>query len=109
MFVLHRSSHALGFEETIRQLEWHLAQCRDALYVKRGREALPDVIPGSLSRCLVPAVGQSTFGGWAKQHSKHTAGVGIVGETREEPYGRVAAFIDIAGNGRDLVEPRPSH
>ncbi len=34
------------------------------------------------------------------------AGVEFVGEPREEPYGRVAIFLDVAGNRWDLLGPR---
>ncbi|MGH2893466.1 MAG: VOC family protein [Solirubrobacteraceae bacterium] len=34
------------------------------------------------------------------------AGVQFVGEPREEPYGRVVVFLDIAGNRWDLLGPR---
>jgi catechol 2,3-dioxygenase-like lactoylglutathione lyase family enzyme len=34
------------------------------------------------------------------------AGVHFVGERREEPYGRVVVFHDIAGNPWDLLGPR---
>lgn len=34
------------------------------------------------------------------------AGVEFVGEPREEPYGRVAVFLDVAGNRWDLLGPR---
>ena len=33
------------------------------------------------------------------------AGVEFVGEPREEPYGRVAIFLDVAGNRWDLLGP----
>ena len=33
------------------------------------------------------------------------AGVELVGEPRQEPYGRVAVFLDIAGNRWDLLGP----
>jgi catechol 2,3-dioxygenase-like lactoylglutathione lyase family enzyme len=33
------------------------------------------------------------------------AGVQFVGEPREEPYGRVAVFLDISGNRWDLLGP----
>jgi len=36
------------------------------------------------------------------------AGVELVGEPRQEPYGRVAVFLDIAGNRWDLLGPRPA-
>ena len=36
-----------------------------------------------------------------------TAGVQFVGEPRDEPYGRVAVFVDVAGNRWDLLGPRP--
>src|ERR1700755_1771082 len=35
------------------------------------------------------------------------AGVEFVGEPREETYGRVAVFLDVAGNRWDLLGPRP--
>ena len=36
------------------------------------------------------------------------AGVEFLGEPREEPYGRVAVFRDVAGNRWDLLGPRPA-
>lgn len=36
------------------------------------------------------------------------AGVEFVGGPRDEPYGRVAVFLDIAGNRWDLLGPRPA-
>jgi catechol 2,3-dioxygenase-like lactoylglutathione lyase family enzyme len=36
-----------------------------------------------------------------------TAGVEFVSEPRDEPYGRVAVFIDVAGNRWDLLGPIP--
>jgi catechol 2,3-dioxygenase-like lactoylglutathione lyase family enzyme len=36
------------------------------------------------------------------------AGVEFVGEPRQEPYGDVAVFLDIAGNRWDLLGPRPA-
>ena len=35
------------------------------------------------------------------------AGVRFVGEPRDEPYGRVAVFLDVAGNRWDLLGPVP--
>ena len=35
------------------------------------------------------------------------AGVGFVSEPRDQPYGRVAVFVDVAGNRWDLLGPRP--
>jgi predicted enzyme related to lactoylglutathione lyase len=35
------------------------------------------------------------------------AGVSFVTAPRDEPYGRVAVFLDIAGNRWDLLGPRP--
>ena len=35
------------------------------------------------------------------------AGVEFVGEPRDEPYGRVVVFVDVAGNRWDLLGPRP--
>jgi catechol 2,3-dioxygenase-like lactoylglutathione lyase family enzyme len=34
------------------------------------------------------------------------AGVEFVGEPRDEPYGQVAVFLDVAGNRWDLLGPR---
>jgi len=36
-----------------------------------------------------------------------SAGVGFVTAPRTEPYGRVAVFLDIAGNKWDLIGPAP--
>lgn len=36
------------------------------------------------------------------------AGVEFVGAPRDEPYGRLVVFVDIAGNRWDLLGPRPS-
>ncbi len=35
------------------------------------------------------------------------AGVKFVTEPRQEPYGQVAVFLDVAGNRWDLLGPRP--
>ena len=41
-------------------------------------------------------------------HARMTAaGVQFVTTPRDEPYGRVAVFLDIAGNRWDLLGPRP--
>jgi catechol 2,3-dioxygenase-like lactoylglutathione lyase family enzyme len=36
------------------------------------------------------------------------AGVEFVGVPRDEPYGRVVVFVDVAGNRWDLLGPRPA-
>ena len=36
------------------------------------------------------------------------AGVELVGEPRQEPYGDVAVFLDVAGNRWDLLGPPPA-
>lgn len=36
------------------------------------------------------------------------AGVQFVGDPREEPYGQVVVFLDVAGNRWDLLGPRPA-
>lgn len=36
------------------------------------------------------------------------AGVEFVGQPRDEPYGRVVVFVDVAGNRWDLLGPVPS-
>lgn len=36
------------------------------------------------------------------------AGVEFISEPRQEPFGQVAVFLDIAGNRWDLLGPRPS-
>jgi catechol 2,3-dioxygenase-like lactoylglutathione lyase family enzyme len=38
-------------------------------------------------------------------HRMCEAGVEFVGEPRQEPYGRVAVFLDVAGNRWDLLGP----
>jgi catechol 2,3-dioxygenase-like lactoylglutathione lyase family enzyme len=38
----------------------------------------------------------------------HGAGVEFVGEPREEPYGWVVVFLDVAGNRWDLLGPPPA-
>jgi catechol 2,3-dioxygenase-like lactoylglutathione lyase family enzyme len=35
------------------------------------------------------------------------AGVRFVNDPRDEPYGRVVVFVDVAGNRWDLLGPRP--
>src|SRR3954471_13110862 len=37
----------------------------------------------------------------------HAHGVKFVTEPRDEPYGRVVVFFDVAGNRWDLLGPRP--
>jgi catechol 2,3-dioxygenase-like lactoylglutathione lyase family enzyme len=37
-----------------------------------------------------------------------SSGVEFITEPRQEPYGQVAVFLDIAGNRWDLLGPRPS-
>jgi len=45
---------------------------------------------------------------FAAQHQRMAdAGVRFVTEARSEPYGRVAVFLDIAGNKWDLLGPPP--
>ena len=36
------------------------------------------------------------------------AGVEFLGTPRDEPYGRVVVFVDVAGNRWDLLGPRPA-
>ena len=36
-----------------------------------------------------------------------SAGAEVFGEPRDEPYGRVVVFADVAGNRWDLLGPRP--
>ena len=38
----------------------------------------------------------------------HAAGVEFASEPRDEPYGRVAVFVDVSGNRWDLLGPRPT-
>jgi catechol 2,3-dioxygenase-like lactoylglutathione lyase family enzyme len=45
---------------------------------------------------------------FAAAHRRMTAaGVAFVGAPRDEPYGRVAVWLDIAGNRWDLLGPAP--
>jgi catechol 2,3-dioxygenase-like lactoylglutathione lyase family enzyme len=41
----------------------------------------------------------------AAHHRMRAGGVEFVGEPRTEPYGRVAVFLDVAGNRWDLLGP----
>ena len=43
----------------------------------------------------------------ARYAAMAAAGVTFVRPCRDEPYGRVAVFLDIAGNPWDLLGPRP--
>jgi catechol 2,3-dioxygenase-like lactoylglutathione lyase family enzyme len=73
--------HALGFE---------LVEDSPALRSRDGRPKRWVVVrPGSYDRM-------------------REAGVEFVGEPREEAYGRVAVFLDVAGNRWDLLGPRPA-
>ncbi|CAL9458417.1 hypothetical protein SUDANB121_02603 [Nocardiopsis dassonvillei] len=46
---------------------------------------------------------------FASAHARmEQAGVRFVTEPRDEPYGRVAVFLDIAGNRWDLLGPPPA-
>ena len=44
----------------------------------------------------------------ASYHRMHERGVEFVGEPRDEPYGRLVVFCDIAGNRWDLLGPAHS-
>jgi catechol 2,3-dioxygenase-like lactoylglutathione lyase family enzyme len=44
----------------------------------------------------------------ASYERMRAAGVEFVGEPREEPYGWVVVFVDVAGNRWDLLGPRPA-
>ena len=35
----------------------------------------------------------------------YDAAIEVVGEPRDEPYGRVAVLVDVAGNRRDVLGP----
>jgi len=43
----------------------------------------------------------------AQHRRMRAAGVRFVSEPRDEPYGRIAVFIDVAGNRWDLLGPDP--
>jgi catechol 2,3-dioxygenase-like lactoylglutathione lyase family enzyme len=43
----------------------------------------------------------------ARYERMRAAGVEFAGEPRDEPYGRVVVFVDVAGNRWDLLGPRP--
>jgi catechol 2,3-dioxygenase-like lactoylglutathione lyase family enzyme len=43
----------------------------------------------------------------ATHERMRAAGVELLGEPRDEPYGRVVVFVDVAGNRWDLLGPRP--
>ncbi len=43
---------------------------------------------------------------WRDYHALRSCGTLFEGEPRQEPYGTVAAFVDLYGNRWDLVEPK---
>jgi catechol 2,3-dioxygenase-like lactoylglutathione lyase family enzyme len=45
---------------------------------------------------------------WGSYDRMRRAGVEFAGEPRDEPYGLVAVFLDVAGNRWDLLGPRPA-
>jgi catechol 2,3-dioxygenase-like lactoylglutathione lyase family enzyme len=44
----------------------------------------------------------------ARYEHMRAAGVQFAGEPRDEPYGKVVVFVDVAGNKWDLLGSRPS-
>jgi catechol 2,3-dioxygenase-like lactoylglutathione lyase family enzyme len=63
------------------------------------RRAVGNQVAGRVGFFLRVADFDSTY------HRMLTAGVEFVTEPRDEPYGRVAVFLDIAGNRWDLLGP----
>jgi catechol 2,3-dioxygenase-like lactoylglutathione lyase family enzyme len=69
---------------------------------ERERRAVGDQFAGRVGLFLRV----DDFQGW---YDRMRAGsVEFVGEPRDEPYGRVAVFLDVAGNRWDLLGPRPA-
>ena len=66
---------------------------------ERQREAVGDQFAGRVGFCL-------EVDDFDAAHRRMTrAGVAFLGEPRTEPYGRVAVFLDVAGNKWDLLAP----
>jgi catechol 2,3-dioxygenase-like lactoylglutathione lyase family enzyme len=63
------------------------------------RRAVGNQVAGRVGFFLRVADFDSTY------HRMLTAGVEFVTEPRDEPYGRVGVFLDIAGNRWDLLGP----
>lgn len=69
---------------------------------KRQASAVGDQFAGRVGFLLRVDDFESAYG------RMRTAGVEFVTEPRQEPYGQVAVFVDVAGNHWDLLGPRPS-
>ncbi len=122
--IVHDYDEALGF--FVDRLGFELVEDAPALTTAEGRPKRWVVVrpPGAATGLLlaqadgdrqVGTVGEQ-WGGrvglflrvddfGASYARMREAGVEFVGEPRDEPYGRVAVFLDVAGNRWDLLGP----
>lgn len=68
---------------------------------ERQRAAVGDQFAGRVGLFLRVDDFEATYG------RMQAAGVEFASEPRDEPYGRVVVFADVAGNRWDLLGPRP--
>jgi catechol 2,3-dioxygenase-like lactoylglutathione lyase family enzyme len=132
MFIEHFALIVTDYDEAIRFfvdiLGFELVEDSPALTSAGGRPKRWVVVrpPGATTSLLLAqadgerqtaAVGEQ-FGGrvglflrvddFADSYARmRGAGVEFVGEPRDEPFGQVAVFLDVAGNRWDLLGPRP--
>jgi catechol 2,3-dioxygenase-like lactoylglutathione lyase family enzyme len=132
MFIEHFALIVTDYDEAIRFfvdiLGFELVEDSPALTSAGGRPKRWVVVrpPGATTSLLLAqadgerqaaAVGEQ-FGGrvglflrvddFAGSYARmRGAGLEFVGEPRDEPFGQVAVFLDVAGNRWDLLGPRP--
>jgi catechol 2,3-dioxygenase-like lactoylglutathione lyase family enzyme len=132
MFIEHFALIVTDYDEAIRFfvdiLGFELVEDSPALTSVGGRPKRWVVVrpPGATTSLLLAqadgerqaaAVGEQ-FGGrvglflrvddFAGSYARmRGAGLEFVGEPRDEPFGQVAVFLDVAGNRWDLLGPRP--
>ena len=68
---------------------------------ERQRRAIGDQFAGRVGLFLRAEDFDATYA------RMRAAGVEFAGAPRDEPYGRVVVFVDVAGNRWDLLGPRP--
>jgi catechol 2,3-dioxygenase-like lactoylglutathione lyase family enzyme len=132
MYLEHVSLIVEDYDAAIRffvdALDFELIEDSPALTTKDGRAKRWVVVrpPGSRTGLLLArADGDEQMGVVGRQFAgrvglflrvddfhgayarMRAAGVTFVGEPRDEPYGWVAIFLDVAGNRWDLLGPEP--
>ncbi|MGN6168355.1 MAG: VOC family protein [Solirubrobacteraceae bacterium] len=133
MYIEHTALIVDDYDEAIRffvdALGFDLVEDSPALSTRDGRAKRWVVVrpPGAMTGLLlakadgereVRAVGDQFAGRvglflrvddfYGSYDRMREAGVEFIGEPRNEPYGHVAVFLDVAGNRWDLLGPRPA-